>query len=257
MPDALGPRKVLVVDDNRVSRHAVTSALGRLGIEDVRAAADGDEALAVLGEAAIDTIICDLNMPRMDGVEFLRYLAARDFRGAVVLVSGEDPRVLDAAEMLAGAHKLDVLGAVSKPIKAAVLADILRRSDGGSRRAAKPEVKRVDRHELKGGIENDELVMFYQPKVEAATQRLHGVECLVRWQRPGLGMVGPDAFVPVAEEHGLIDDLTRAVYAQAVRHGGQWHMSGLELKVAINISMENLKEIEFLEFFAGAPAAGG
>ena len=97
MPDALGPRKVLVVDDNRVSRHAVTSALGRLGIEDVRAAADGDEALAVLGEAAIDTIICDLNMPRMDGVEFLRYLAARDFRGAVVLVSGEDPRVLDAA----------------------------------------------------------------------------------------------------------------------------------------------------------------
>ncbi len=57
-------------------------------------------------------------------------------------------------------------------------------------------------------------------------------------------------FLPVAEEHGLIDDLTNAVFIKAVRQSGVWHGIGLELKIAINVSMKNLEQIDFPEFIA-------
>ena len=96
----------------------VTTALNSIGVKNVVSAADGKEALSSLEAASADIVICDLNMPEMDGVEFLRHLAEANFIGSVVLVSGEDRRILDTAESLAGAHNLNVLGAVknrSKP----------------------------------------------------------------------------------------------------------------------------------------------
>lgn len=105
----------------------VTTALNSIGVKNVVSAADGKEALSSLEAASADIVICDLNMPEMDGVEFLRHLAEANFTGGVVLISGEERRILDSAESLAGAHNLNVLGAVEKPVKAKTLAKILGR----------------------------------------------------------------------------------------------------------------------------------
>lgn len=257
MPKDVGSLSVLVVDDKQFSRTMVATALNSIGVENITFAADGREALSSLEAANADIVICDLNMPEMDGIEFLRHLAEADFQGSVVLVSGEDRRILDTAESLAGAHNLNVLGAVEKPIKAATLAEILGRwtGDGGARKRNPAE--QVGESELKSAIENDELVVFYQPKVDVATGSIFGAESLVRWQRPDGAMVPPDAFIPVAEEHGLIDELTRVVFTKAVRQSGDWLRTGLELKISVNISMMNLEQIDFPEFIAAEAEEAG
>ncbi len=250
MTKDLSSLSILVIDDKQFSRAMVTTALNSIGVKNVVSAADGKEALSSLEAASADIVICDLNMPEMDGVEFLRHLAEANFTGGVVLISGEERRILDSAESLAGAHNLNVLGAVEKPVKAKTLAKILGRKAPESGVTGKKPAEQVNKVELKTAIKNDELVVFYQPKIEVATGSIIGGESLVRWQRPAGGMVPPDAFIPVAEEHGLINKLTNAVFIKAVRQSGVWRGTGLQLKIAVNVSMTNLEQIDFPEFIA-------
>ncbi|MBZ0090513.1 MAG: EAL domain-containing protein, partial [Thermoanaerobaculia bacterium] len=102
-----------------------------------------------------------------------------------------------------------------------------------------------------------ELVNFYQPKVSVRTGAVTGVETLVRWRHPEDGLVSPDRFIPIAEESGLIDALTRVVLSGAIAQARAWLDRGLALKVAINVSMENLTSLDFPDFVAEAVAAGG
>ncbi len=115
---------VLVVDDDELMLDLAVAALDSLGFGRISAALSGEQGLRVLDEFGADVVLCDLNMPEMDGVEFLRHLSARRYDGCIVLMSGEDQRILRTAESLAKAHGLNVLGACEKPISAAVLAQM-------------------------------------------------------------------------------------------------------------------------------------
>jgi diguanylate cyclase (GGDEF)-like protein len=94
--------------------------------------------------------------------------------------------------------------------------------------------------ELREAIERRELVLHYQPAVDLRTGRTRGVEALVRWERPGHGMVMPDDFVPLAERFGLIPKLTRAVIEQAVAEVASLRARGHELGMSVNISGSDL-----------------
>jgi diguanylate cyclase (GGDEF)-like protein/PAS domain S-box-containing protein len=90
---------------------------------------------------------------------------------------------------------------------------------------------------LRHGIENDELLLHYQPKVDIASGRIIGVEALVRWRHPTRGMVSPGDFIPIAEESGLVVRLSAWVLEAALRQARLWYAAGLPvLKVAINLS---------------------
>jgi EAL domain-containing protein (putative c-di-GMP-specific phosphodiesterase class I) len=90
---------------------------------------------------------------------------------------------------------------------------------------------------LRQGIERNELLLHYQPKVDIATGRIVGAEALVRWQHPDLGMMPPDAFIPIAEESGLIVRLSAWVLEAALEQTRAWAAAGLpEFKVAVNLS---------------------
>jgi EAL domain-containing protein (putative c-di-GMP-specific phosphodiesterase class I) len=184
----------------------------------------------------------------MDGVEFVRHLARIGYAGGLVLVSGEDGRILQAVEKLAKAHNLNVLGALHKPVSPEQLQHIL---DGKSRRVARALVRKIyEPDELRRAIAGGELVNYYQPKVALATGTIAGVETLVRWRHPQDGLVFPDQFIVMAEEHGLIDQLTRAVLTGALRQARLWQDAGLSLHVAVNVSMDNLAALEFPDFVA-------
>ncbi len=109
--------------------------------------------------------------------------------------------------------------------------------------AAEHDRHSVDRLELAGqlrhAIEHD-LVLHFQPKVELATGRLAGAEALVRWDHPTRGLLRPDAFVPLAENLGLIRPLTHRAVAAAVAQVAAWRADGLDLTVAVNISAQDL-----------------
>ena len=90
---------------------------------------------------------------------------------------------------------------------------------------------------LRAAIEREEFVLHYQPRVALETGRIHGMEALVRWEHPDLGLVSPDEFIPVAEETGLIVELGAWVAKEACRQLTEWDRMGLGLAtVAINVS---------------------
>jgi diguanylate cyclase (GGDEF)-like protein len=94
--------------------------------------------------------------------------------------------------------------------------------------------------ELREAIGTDQLVLHFQPKLDLATGRVDAVEALVRWMHPERGLLGPGAFVPLAEQTGVMGQLTEHVLDAALRQVGAWYDDGLDLAVAVNVSAATL-----------------
>ncbi len=95
---------------------------------------------------------------------------------------------------------------------------------------------------LRRALENDEMALVYQPKVDAFSGRILGAEALLRWTSPVLGHVSPDQFIPLAENLGLIESIGSWVISEACREAVQWNaLSGSELHVAVNVSSHQFR----------------
>ncbi|MDP3710873.1 MAG: bifunctional diguanylate cyclase/phosphodiesterase [Mycobacteriales bacterium] len=124
--------------------------------------------------------------------------------------------------------------------------DAKRRGGGCSAYLAGDEDVARRRLELVGAlrraVEASQLTVAYQPKVDLATGRPVGVEALVRWTSPDHGIVGPDEFVPLAEQSGLVGALTTLVLDTALERAASWARAGRDLTVAVNISPRGLAD---------------
>jgi diguanylate cyclase (GGDEF)-like protein len=94
--------------------------------------------------------------------------------------------------------------------------------------------------DLRRALDGDEILIHYQPIVDAHSGAVASAEALARWQHPELGMIPPGAFIPVAEQTGLIGPLTWVVLEGALAQCGAWHRAGYDLSVAVNLSVRNL-----------------
>ncbi|MBF0273211.1 MAG: EAL domain-containing protein [Magnetococcales bacterium] len=113
---------------------------------------------------------------------------------------------------------------------------------------AEAERRLLLEHDLRQGLERDEFLLFYQPKVELRTGRITGMEALVRWRHPRDGMVSPVEFIPVAEESGLILPLGARILKMACLQTRKWHDAGFaELKVAVNLSIRQFRQADLLK----------
>jgi diguanylate cyclase (GGDEF)-like protein len=97
--------------------------------------------------------------------------------------------------------------------------------------------------ELRGAINEDQLILHYQPKVRLADSTVTSAEALVRWAHPGYGMVGPSEFIPLAEQSGVMRPLTSHVLAQAMAQWRCWHERGMDLGIAVNLSAQNFHDL--------------
>lgn len=95
---------------------------------------------------------------------------------------------------------------------------------------------------LRKALAENHLMLYYQPKLVGRTGEVDGVEALVRWRSPERGMVGPDTFIPYAEESGLISPLGVWVMREAARQAAAWKRDGLNLRIAINMSARQLDD---------------
>jgi EAL domain-containing protein (putative c-di-GMP-specific phosphodiesterase class I) len=101
--------------------------------------------------------------------------------------------------------------------------------------------------DLRDAIPN-ELSLLYQPQAEIGSDRIVGVEALVRWLHPQRGTIGPNEFIPIAEETGMINQLGDFVLLTACRQAARWyHEDGLSLRVAVNISAQQLTQGDFVD----------
>ncbi|ARO87604.1 hypothetical protein EBAPG3_007365 [Nitrosospira lacus] len=251
--------RILVLDDESFMLKLLSHILSNLGFTSVTLCDSGRAALDRIGDkdSQPNLILLDLNMPEMDGIEFVRHLVGRHYTGSLILVSGEDERILQTAEKLVQAHKIPILGHLHKPVKPETLSALLEKWTPPSASGPRITKKVYGEAELRAAIDNRELINYYQPKVAVASGEVVGVETLVRWRHPVDGIVFPDQFIGVAEAFGLIDDLTQVVFTEAVTQAKAWRQAGLALRVAVNVSMDNLASLSFLNFVAELTAKIG
>ena len=239
----------LLVDDDNFVLHVLSHQLEHIGREGIITYTQADLALAYLADnpSTIDLIFCDLQMPGMDGIEFIRQLATVDYSGALVIMSGEDERILNTAEKLARAHHLNVIGHLIKPSSLGAVEKLVAKvSDLQIESNTAPGAYSSD--DLSNAITQGQLLNYYQPKVDLSNGKIVGVETLVRWAHPKDGLIFPDMFIELAEESQLIDTLTRVVMRMALEHGHEWRQNGVDLGVAVNVSMDNLKSMDFPDY---------
>ena len=114
------------------------------------------------------------------------------------------------------------------------------------------------RNGLRRALERDELVLHYQPQVDLVSGRVVGVEALVRWRHPELGLIPPGRFIPVAEDSGLIVPIGEWVMREACRQGMAWKQAGLpEMLIAVNLSSVQFKRGDVVQTVTGALEASG
>ncbi|MGO4689558.1 putative bifunctional diguanylate cyclase/phosphodiesterase [Glaciibacter sp. 2TAF33] len=100
--------------------------------------------------------------------------------------------------------------------------------------------------DLRGAAGRGELRVHYQPQIDLANGSIVGVEALVRWEHPELGMISPASFIPIAEASGLIREVGFHVLQEATQTGAKWHAAGFPIEMAVNVSVAQLSAPSFL-----------
>ena len=241
-------RTIYIIDDEPQTVGLLSEYVGLVGYE----AVGYTEASLFFSEDNLyikdSIIILDLNMPGMDGIEVMRQLVKAGRLSPLILISGYDSGVLHSAEQLAKAYSLDIIATMAKPFSFSSFKMILQEHDERSERRLSPrKIIPLSVNELEYALANKQLVLHFQPQVHINDGSLFGVEALVRWNHPKHGLVYPDMFISLAENNGLIDDLTAEVMRLAVNQILLWKKSGFTIPVSVNISSENITSLSLPE----------
>jgi EAL domain-containing protein (putative c-di-GMP-specific phosphodiesterase class I)/AmiR/NasT family two-component response regulator len=236
--------RFLVVEDHGFQRWHVENLLRSLGAAEVHAAEEGGRALEIVRSAdpPVDVIVTDLNMPGMDGIEFIRHVGESGSRASILLVSEQDPTLLESVAAMTEAYGLGLLQALRKPLTAQKLgAAIARYRRPEALPAAAPRAFSV--REIEVGLRNDEFAPYFQAKVSLATGHIEGAEALVRWRHPQLGIVLPGRFIDLLEANRKMDELTMVVLRKAAIECRAWRARGFPTTVSVNLSPTVLDDV--------------
>jgi EAL domain-containing protein (putative c-di-GMP-specific phosphodiesterase class I)/CheY-like chemotaxis protein len=230
---------VLVVEDSPVQRAHAVAMVRTLGAGTVLEAGHGLAALEMLGgEAAVDLVVCDLEMPFMDGVAFIGEMASRGFRPELVILSSVETGILRSVRLMATTFGLRVLGYIEKPLAMGTLLETLGRSAAGKPGpAAVPALEILTAERIREGLRDGEFLCFFQPQLTFNGALLKGVEALIRWRHPVHGLLGPGAFLPqVEQDAALMASMTLYVLDYVAWQWKDWNAKGLKPVVSVNLS---------------------
>ena len=240
---SLAALRVMVVEDHGFQRRMALRLLAELGVANTLEAADGRAALALLEQGETpDVILVDLDMPGMDGIEFIGHVAQRRLARGVALVSALDPALLNTVQMMARAYGLYVLGSIEKPLSADKLEGLLMRFEERMLEAKQDEHIEIGLAEVREALMSGQIVPWFQPQAEFANGKVIGIEALARWQRSDGHVIRPVHFVPMLEADGLAADLTDTILDQACRWKRHWQDGGLRLNLSVNVSPATLHD---------------
>lgn len=240
--------RIYIVDDEIQVAELFSAAIDSVGIDNQYFTSAREFLEVDLLDS--DVVLLDLNMPDIDGIEVIRMLGKNSTQAQLVLISGHDQGVLHSAQQLAQAHALRVAGSLSKPVSVEQLKKLvieLSQQQQSNTQQNLTMQHMPDIAELKAALREKQLVLHYQPQIDMNSGELHGVEALCRWQHPQRGLIFPDMFIPLAEQHNLIGELTAEVIAQAIEQSRVWQQQGLKPRISVNISADNITSLSLPE----------
>jgi len=237
----------LVVEDDDFQRQTLSDMLLSLGAQSVQQAGDGKQALTLLQAVhsqPIDIVLCDLEMPEMDGMECFRHIGRSHADISLVIISALDAALITSVEKMAHAYGIRLLGAIEKPITRARLQTLIEQHESLRLKpktvlASPPGFTLED---IMEGLRNNQFEPFFQPKVDVVTAQITGVEALARWNHPRHGILAPYFFIALLEQSGKINELTFIMLEKAAAATRQLHQLGHALTMSVNISLASLTD---------------
>ena len=258
MRSKLAQMSVLVVEDHDFQRQVALRLLQHVGVGTALEAADGRSALAVLGrqEHPVDVVLVDLDLPHMDGIQFIGHVAQERLAHAIVVLTALDPALLNTVRIMARASGIRVLGTVEKPLTEAKLGSVMDLYFTADLLADETPQPEIDEGLLAEALASDAFEAWFQPQVAIGSGFVTGVEALARWSLNGHS-VPPARFIPELERCKLIDALTERILTQACRWRARWREAGLDLGISVNVSMHNLEDTAAADRYQAIVQAAG
>jgi len=231
-----------IVEDEPGIRQIITYSLHDFGIR-TKEFEDAPSVLDALVHVAPDLVFLDVSLQGSDAIDVIRGLAQRQYRGAVQIMSGKDPALIEEVRRVGERHALRMLPALAKPFRAETVRRIIREQFSEQ---IHPSASRVaadataDIPILGPKISLDELLrkgwleVWYQPKIDLKRRNLAGAEALVRGVHPEEGIIPPGAFLPNATEESMLR-LTEVVLLTALKDWAQFADHGFTLRIALNV----------------------
>jgi len=229
--------RLLVIDDDLVQRTVIGKISARLGYDAV-IASSFEIASGLLQREPFDMMTLDLSLGEHDGVELLRLVADCGLHALpIVIISGCEGRVMNSTRRVAEGLNLSVIACLGKPLNLDSLREALRtRPD--CRLAARKSAPALDitAQRMAAGLARGEFSVELQPQIELATGRVVGAEALARWHAADIGVVSPAIFIPLAEQNGLMTELTDRVLDEALVQSRRLIERHAGFTIAVNIS---------------------
>lgn len=237
--------RVLIVDDSPAILMVMQAIMSELNVASVTTFNSAVDALGTLKKRLheFDVIFTDLNMPEMDGMEFIRQLGQLRFKGGVVIISEMAPKIIELAASLARHHNTHLLGNITKPIQLSEVDRILSKLKLFIEPTEQAS-QAITEDMLLNAISNSEITPFYQPKINRASKRIASIEVLARIVTNDSGhTILPARFIGVAEDLDLINLITFQLFEKATEDFKEIRQTlHSEVKLAFNLSPMQLDD---------------
>ena len=229
--------RILIVDDSLSMCQVLKAQLEQFGAHTVDYCHDGVAALEQINDSysGYDALFVDLHMEGMDGLELLSQLNTRAYRGAVVIVSALDSRIIEYSLEIISNYNLRLLGSLAKPIDRSVIGFMMRRIRN-SKSVVQTREELPSRRKVEAALHADNIQLYFQPIIANEHNSIHSFECLSRLTIDGT-LMQPSQFLPVIDKFDLHDlflsSLLKKVIPEYKKINSELHS---DANLAINLS---------------------
>jgi EAL domain-containing protein (putative c-di-GMP-specific phosphodiesterase class I) len=238
---------ILVLEDDDFQRKMIIKMLATLDVN-ICEASNGVQALAILNaenSMPVDIALCDINMPEMDGMEFMRHLGAQRRTTSIVILSTLDTALLASVAKMSLAYGINLLEVIEKPISLARLKQLICQFTAPEKKplSSLPRLPSFSLEEIIHGVRAQEFEPYFQPKVDLKTGHIVGAEALARWIHPVHGLIPPFAFIGLLEQNNLLDELTFIMLEKSVFASRLLRERGFPIAISVNLSITSLTDV--------------
>jgi len=230
---------LIVVDDDGDIATLIGTIGERAGFQPL-IATDADAFFAAVEQHGSDAIVLDLQMPQLDGMEALRYLADQHSKADILILTGADERTAASAERYGASRNLHMLGAMQKPFMPDELLATLK--------STRARLRPLTVADLREAVLANQLTIHYQPTVALTggdADSIDSLEALVRWDHPQRKLLTASSFLDISDAGGLTEAITDFVLERGIQQLRAWHDSDMALALRVNVSARLIADREF------------
>ena len=235
--------KILIVDDHVFSQAHVSAILQEAGFDNLHTAGSAQEALKILRQTTIHLVIADINMPDMDGVQFIKAMARERFTPMLAIMSICSRRIMNSIALMAEEMGISVAGIIPKPFDlkhAQLIFQTLtprKQSKQIIQKHTSPSFSTLfDYKTLKTAVEHGQIQAWFQPKIDLKTDKIVGAEALCRWNHPEHGFILPCSFLSSIRYFSLERMLLSRMLEDSLDAYSSWKQMGFNITISINLN---------------------